>query len=79
MSSRNSELEAGVGASPWVTLRTTATESAYDEFDNPDVVKSVTTNGRRLTQDFDYRNDTASWLIGLRTRAVSRGCNSAGL
>ncbi len=73
------ELERRVGTSTWRTLRTTTTTTSYDEFGNPDTVRSATTNGRTLTQDLGYRNDTAAWLIGLKTGAVSTGCTSAGV
>jgi RHS repeat-associated protein len=72
------EQERPVGASLWQSLRHTKTETSYDDFGNPDVVTSDTTGGRTLTQDFDYRNNTGAWLIGLRTRTLSTGCTSAG-
>ena len=73
------EQERLVGASQWQSLRHTITETSYDDFGNRNVVKSATTGGRKLTEDFDYRNDTAAWLIGLRTRTLSTGCSSAGV
>jgi RHS repeat-associated protein len=73
------EEERPLGASEWQSLRLTTTETSYDDFGNTDVVKSATTGGRTLTQDLDYRNDTAAWLIGLPTRTLSTGCTSAGV
>jgi YD repeat-containing protein len=73
------EKERPVGASLWESLRTTTTETSYDDFGNPDVVTSRTTGGRKLTQDHDYRNNTGAWLIGLPTRTLSTGCTSAGV
>ena len=72
-------MNAAVGANGWQTLRTATTETSYDDFGNTDVVTSVTTNGRTLTQDFDYNNDTAAWLIGLPNHTLSTGCNSGGV
>ncbi|TCN36843.1 RHS repeat-associated protein [Kribbella orskensis] len=73
------EQERRVGANNWRILRTTKTEASYDDFGNTDVVKSDTTNGRTLTQDFDYNNDPAAWLIGLPNHTLSTGCNSDGV
>jgi RHS repeat-associated protein len=73
------ERERRVGTSTWQTLRTTKTTTSYDDFGNPDVVRSETTNGRTLTQDLDHRNNTAAWLIGLPTRTLSTGCTSTGV
>jgi RHS repeat-associated protein len=73
------EQERPVGAAQWEPLRKTTTETSYDDFGNPDVVTSTTTSGRKLTQDFDHRNDTTAWLIGLRTSTVSTGCTTAGV
>jgi RHS repeat-associated protein len=73
------ERERRVGAGTWQKLRTTKATTSYDDFGNPDVVRSETTNGRTLTQDLDHRNDTAAWLIGLPTRTLSTGCTNAGV
>jgi YD repeat-containing protein len=73
------ERERRVGASTWQKLRTTTTKTSYDDFGNPDVVTSDTTNGRTLTQNSDYNNDTAAWLIGLPNHTLSTGCTSAGV
>jgi len=73
------EEERAAGESEWESLRLTTTETTYDDFGNPDVIASSTTNGRALIQDLDYRNDTDTWLIGRRTRELSTGCTSAGL
>lgn len=73
------ESERPVGEDNWQTLRTTSTDTSFDDFGNTDVVRSVTTDGRTLTQDFDYNNDPGAWLIGLPNHAVSTGCTSAGV
>ena len=73
------EEERAVGASAWQSLRSTTIETSYDDFGNPDVIKSTTKNGRSVTQNFDYRNDTAAWLIGLPIRTLSTGCTSAAV
>lgn len=73
------EEERPVGATEWQSLRRSTTETSYDDFGNPDVVRSATANGRTLTQDFDHRNDTAAWLIGLPTRTLTTGCTSTAV
>ena len=61
----------------WQTLRTNTTDLTYDAFGNPDLVVSTTTGGRKLTEDATFEPDTTNWLVGLRTKLVSTGCDVA--
>ncbi|MFG2349551.1 FG-GAP-like repeat-containing protein [Streptomyces phaeochromogenes] len=73
------EQERPIGANNWQSLRHTTTATSYDDFGNPDVVRTATATGRTRTEDLDYRNDTTAWLIGLPTRSLTTGCTSAGV
>ena len=43
------------------------------------MITARTSGGRTLTQDFDYRNNTSAWLLGLTTRTSSTGCTRDGV
>jgi len=61
----------------WQTLRTRTTTNTFDAYGNPDLVVSMTTGGRKVTSNPTFDNDTTNWLIGLRKRQVTTGCDVA--
>jgi RHS repeat-associated protein len=49
-------------------------DAEYDEFGNKVLGTTATEGGRRTTEEVDYRNDEAAWLIGLPTARRVTGC-----